>query len=292
MITEITPAQKAAIEEYRESVIRSALRTESLDKSVSTQSVIDLYTTSGFKAPKEILFFDSPKAAMVYYKERTKSTTIPSLYFAGEYDMYWLAYYKAAQDILGVKYDDALQKKFDAYLKYANTCGVSYFYEDLALVCDRPSTILFDHLRRLHNLEGPALEFRDGFAVYAWKGTRLSNQSLIKNRFKISPKEILKITNAEERRCATEIYAATHGPDKFIKDMGAKKIAEDVSHNRRVLYDVNGEKFIHVINGTIEENGVQREFMLGAPPNARTPHEAIAESYGRPASMYKEAVRT
>ena len=60
----------------------------------------------------------------------------------------------------------------------------------------------------------------------------------------------------------------------------------------RRLYNVDGARFIHVINGSLEPDGTRREFFLGADPDAATPHEAVAASYGRPAAAYREAVRT
>jgi hypothetical protein len=58
------------------------------------------------------------------------------------------------------------------------------------------------------------------------------------------------------------------------------------------MYEVDGARFIHVINGSLEPDGTRREFFLGASPDAKTPRDAIAASYGRPTRKYREAVRT
>ena len=191
-----------------------------------------------------------------------------------------------------MKYSAQTEAHFDAYRAYADTCGVAYLYPHVALVSDRPERISFDHMRRLHADDGPALLYRDGYAVYAWHGQRVA-ADVIEKRHEITPKQIRAEKNAEMRRVLTEIYAHIHGPGKIIEDMGASLLSEDVAQDRpRRLYDVDGGRFIHVINGSLEPDGTRREFFLGAAPEAATPHEAVAASYGRPASAYREAVRT
>jgi hypothetical protein len=49
---------------------------------------------------------------------------------------------------------------------------------------------------------------------------------------------------------------------------------------------------MHLTNGSLEPDGSRREFFLGAPPEARSPHDVVAASYGRPAAKYVEAIRT
>jgi hypothetical protein len=47
-----------------------------------------------------------------------------------------------------------------------------------------------------------------------------------------------------------------------------------------------------VVNGSLEPDGSRREFMISAEEESRTPHDAVAASYGRPKKLYREAVRT
>lgn len=78
-----------------------------------------------------------------------------------------------------------------------------------------------------------------------------------------------------------------------MRDLGATMVAEDKSHRRpRRLYRLGEQQFVHVVNGSLEPDGSRREFMLGAPREARTPAEAIAWSYGIAPATYREAVRT
>ena len=160
------------------------------------------------------------------------------------------------------------------------------------IVSDRPETIKIDNMRRPHCPDGPSHEWRDGWKLYHWHGISVDAQ-IIEQRRSVTPAMIRSERNAEMRRVLTEIYSYVHGPNKLIDDMGGKLISQDVSHGRpRRLYDVEGERFMHVINGSLEPDGTRREFLLGAAPDASTPGDAVAASYGRPAAKYREAVRT
>jgi len=212
-------------------------------------------------------------------------------YFIGGWDSFWLAFYEFGRQI-GVKYSEKTDAHFNAYRAYADVCGVSFLYQNVALISDRPERISFDHLRRLHAEDGPALRYRDGYAIYAWRGQRVQ-PDVIEKRLERTAKDVRAEKNAESRRILTEIYAHIHGPGKIIQDMGAKLLSEDTAQDRpRRLYNVDGARFIHVINGSLEPDGSRREFFLGANPDSKTPHEAIAASYGRPVNRYVEAVRT
>ncbi|MDV2996057.1 MAG: hypothetical protein N4J56_005711 [Chroococcidiopsis sp. SAG 2025] len=49
-------------------------------------------------------------------------------------------------------------------------CGWIYFFEETCIICDRPSKILFDSEGRIHGEGKPAIQFVDGFSVYAYHG--------------------------------------------------------------------------------------------------------------------------
>jgi hypothetical protein len=79
----------------------------------------------------------------------------------------------------------------------------------------------------------------------------------------------------------------------MLQAMGATVIDADEVHGQpRTLLDIRGHRYLRVVNGTVEPDGTRRTFLLGAHPQARTPHEAVAASYARPAGRFREAVRT
>lgn len=299
-IVSLTKEQEDYISIFREEKRKIALNTDTIDVELAKESIRNLYTSSELKEPSTILVFQSPYQCLLERNrilektQKTKNSTDKTYqfnYFSGNWDQYWISLYEFAQ-LIGVVYEDKTKKKFEAYKKYSETCGISYLYEDIAFISDRPEHIKFDHMRRLHNEDGPALKYRDGYSVYSWHGIRVKS-NVIEEKHKIKPGEILAEQNVEMRRVLTEIYAQMYGPNKLIKDLNAKQLSTDLSHEReRKLYEINGEKYIHVINGSLEPDGTRREFFLGAHPDSTSPHEAVAMSYNRPTNKYKEAVRT
>jgi hypothetical protein len=213
------------------------------------------------------------------------------LWFLGAWDAYWLSFYEFGRKV-GVRYEPHTLAHFNAYNTFARECGVSFLYHGIAFISDRPERMSFGGARRLHAADGPALRYRDGYALYAWKGQRIPAE-YIERRHTRTAADVLSEQNAEMRRVLMEIYADVHGPKAMLAAMGARLIAEDTMHGRsRKLYDIGGARYVHVVDGSLQRDGIRREFLLGARPDAQTPHEAVAASYARPPGKFREAVRT
>ncbi|NJL22799.1 MAG: hypothetical protein HC895_21410 [Leptolyngbyaceae cyanobacterium SM1_3_5] len=73
---------------------------------------------------------------------------------------------------------DALECACDAsswarYQSMAIECGWILPQRQIAWVCDRPCKLSFDNQGRLHADGEPAIEYRDGFKIYAYQGAKL-----------------------------------------------------------------------------------------------------------------------
>lgn len=66
-----------------------------------------------------------------------------------------------------------LSKKWAALQVLANHCGWIFAMDNVCIVCDRPTKILLDEANQLHGEGEPALQFADGFTIYAHHGTPL-----------------------------------------------------------------------------------------------------------------------
>jgi internalin A len=53
------------------------------------------------------------------------------------------------------------------------SCGWIFPLEHICIVCDRPRILSFDNQERLHAEASPAIQFADGWSVYAYHGVRL-----------------------------------------------------------------------------------------------------------------------
>ena len=179
--------------------------------------------------------------------------------------------------------------------------GPFSLHSDFAMVSDRPRVLKRDAGGRLHSDSGPAIAYRDGWSLYFWHGLHIprSHEWVIEQSGKLTPDAIEAEPNAELRRVMLEVF----GFENYLAQRKAKVIAADELHGqpRRLLeINVGGEKLqvTEVHNGSLEPDGTRRRFHLGAardprtrkPP--RTPHEAVAHSYGIAPKHYREAVRT
>lgn len=205
----------------------------------------------------------------------------------------WYAYVSFFRDVCD--WQNPILENFALDETLALNCGWVWFGDHVAAVSDRPKTLLRDNSGRLHAEEGPALEYRDGWSIYAWHGFQLPDTHtwLITEKSRITPDYIDSEGNAELRRIALEVI----GFEKYLAERNFKEVAKDETLGlpRRLLQTkVQGEvlNVIEVTNGTIEPDGTRKKYMLGALRDTKTPHEAVAASYGRPASKYKEVVRT
>ncbi|MBD2184248.1 hypothetical protein H6S82_14000 [Planktothrix sp. FACHB-1355] len=64
-------------------------------------------------------------------------------------------------------------KMWLAFHLLVSECGWIFPYEKICVVCDRPRILSFDSANQLHAEGSPAIEFVDGFQVYAYRGVRL-----------------------------------------------------------------------------------------------------------------------
>ena len=202
----------------------------------------------------------------------------------------WLAFHEFTV-LLGARYDERTERRFDAYRTFARTCGWLFPYKSVAFVSDRPAELSFDVQRRLHNGNGAAVRFRDGWGVHAWHGTRVPAW-MIQQRDAITANMIERLTNVEQRRAALEIY----GFERYHVERGGRLIASDELHGQpRRVYEITVEgqqgRVIEVVNGSIEPDGSRRKFHLGVVDGV-TPAQIIAASYGIALPYYREAVRT
>lgn len=315
MLEKLTPEQLALIPVIRQRFIAAGLSTAPVDIEAAKTAVRDAYTVVGLKPPVNFVHLPSPwagakqaaifeaadsfEAAMANPKNVSRDQIVQQINkaFYGQHDVNWLAFYQFFHScgITGME-------KILPSVRLSELVGWCWFFEDTAIITDRPCVLKRDNGNRLHCDNGPALAYSDGFAVFAWHGHRLqtNQQWIILEKAKITPEKINKESNVELRRIMLEVY----GFERYLAANDATVISEDVDgngHPRRLLeMVVAGDQIrvIEVLNGSLEPDGTRRKFILGAARNPltreepSTPHEAVAYSYGRPPAKYKEMVRT
>jgi hypothetical protein len=171
----------------------------------------------------------------------------------------------------------------------AKVAGWWWPFEGACIITERPCVLKRDNSLRLHCEDGHAIQYPDGWGVYAWHGVRIPGW-MVENKSQITPETINEEQNAELRRVMLEIY----GFERWVHETGASVVAEDVNlglPRKLYLAKVAGEpvNVLCVENHSLEPDGSRRRFHLGMPTTVSTPHEAVALSFGFNPAHYKEA---
>ncbi|MEM1169963.1 MAG: DUF6745 domain-containing protein [Cyanobacteria bacterium P01_H01_bin.35] len=94
-------------------------------------------------------------------------------------------------------------------------CGWIYPLRNICIICDRPRKLLLDDEYRPHAVEKPAIEFNDGYSLYAYHGVRLPEVYGKSNPQEWQSEWLLTTKNAELRRV-------------LIEEIGYEKICQDL----------------------------------------------------------------
>lgn len=180
-INKLTKAQEAKIPEYIERFEKIGLSTEPTDKAKAEAALKRCYEylskTHSFKPNPEIIWADSPMAGAKIAAQCAKGDENvteaeiqeqASLASYGSFEAYWVATYVfIAEQLLPNNKDEAIQIVLDL----VENCGVYWQFEDLVVVTPKPKAIHLND-KKLHNLEGLALEYPNGDGIYAIDGKR------------------------------------------------------------------------------------------------------------------------
>jgi hypothetical protein len=194
----------------------------------------------------------------------------------GQHDAAWLA--ALAEDPM-----------LDGLAAVARNAGWWWPFADVVLLTERPMLLCQDEAGRLHSDEGPALAFRDGFALYAWRGMPVP-AALFERLGTVTAEEIREQPNAELRRMMLEFY----GYERYLTEPGAEPVHRDDSG---ALWRIELERdepvvMVEVVNATPEPDGTRRVYWLRVPPTTRTAREGVAWTFGLPAQAYQPLRQT
>jgi len=160
------------------------------------------------------------------------------------------------------------------------SCGWWYPYENICFICDRFEALHQDGKNRLHNTAGPALAFRDGYAIYAVNGVIIPSW-IIEEPEKLSPKIITSEKNTEIRRVMMQLY----GWEKILSEVDAQLIDAHPDPTIGELWrwsepDGIDMQVLRVKNGTPEpETGGDKWYSIRVPLEFNRAIDANRNSY-------------
>jgi hypothetical protein len=201
----------------------------------------------------------------------------------GQHNADWLARYDYLAEIYDLPSKGA---KDSGYRLLAASAGWAMPRSRTFWVCERPTVVLRDDDGRLHSENGPALVFRDGWALDFWHGVYLRRRWLQKDE-RLDPDFLLTWPQVDQRHALIEIAG---GWERILSRERTTVI--DVNRDPSIgrLFEWAGPgrtaRFLQVLCGT------GRTFVLPVPPGCRTAHEANAWTFDMRADEYAPEVRT
>ena len=194
-------------------------------------------------------------------------------------DFAWLA----ACDFLSTLCGTADQASLAGLMAITQNSGWIVPHQNMCWLGERPSALKIDDRARLHSKDGPALEYRDGLAIYMWKGVQVPDW-MIEQPELITPAFIDRHPDFLLRRCMIEIIT----PGRYVASGGAIPIARDETGIlwRKQWWNNDAWAAVEVVNGSPEPDGSFRHYFLQVPPNVRSAREAVAWTYGLTETEY------
>ena len=203
----------------------------------------------------------------------------------GQHDFSWLSIYDYIRNELGLRSET---EPLLGLLQVATSVGWMQPHEHTCWLVERPNVLRGDARDRLHNAQGPALRYRDGWCVWAWKGIEVPPWVIERAEKKITLDTIDAEPNVQVRRCMIEIIT----PQRYVALGGPVRVAADEAGIlwRKVWQHFDAWAAVEVINATPEPDGTRKHFFLQVPAHMRTAREAVAWTYGLSEHTYSRLV--
>jgi hypothetical protein len=200
-----------------------------------------------------------------------------------------ILYHDFCQRRLGVRYESRRLERIRLWSEISQTGCWWAPYETTCFVSDRPTAICLDRRERLHNLSGPAMEFGDGWSLYAIHGSAVSERLIMKPDA-VGLEDLPLDTDREVIHATIELL----GHERFLKAANAKLMHEDSFGrlHRIRFFDMEPLLLVEVVNSTPEPNGTVKHHLLRVPPAIETAHEGVAWSFGQRWKDYDPAIQT
>ncbi|MEU6016563.1 DUF6745 domain-containing protein [Streptomyces sp. NPDC047515] len=189
----------------------------------------------------------------------------------GQHDAAWLAAFDGRGD------------RLNGLAEVARHAGWWWPYERVVVISERPEALHRDEAGRLDRGDGPALAYRDGFALHAWRGMPVPAEFLAELN-SLTPERIREEQNAELRRVMLEFY----GYDRYLSESGAEPVHRDETGILwRIALDGDEDVvMVEVVNSTPEPDGTSRTYWLRVPPGTRTAKDGVAWTFGLQGEAY------
>jgi hypothetical protein len=216
---------------------------------------------------------------------------------------HWAAWATFFRDVCKLELTKDLWPNVTAIEGAQSTAWSWWPQKHFVVVCDRPTQIHREQTgepgwnsHRLHNPTGPAIEFRDGWALWALGGVNVTEQIVMRPET-LTLDDIWAETNAEVRRVMIDQI----GWDRFVDMADLTLVHEEPDPGNPghilQLFDLPERvydepvRLVLVTNASPERDGHRKRYGLTAPADCQTAAGAIAWTFNVPEADYRQLVR-
>jgi len=179
MSVNLTPEQKAKLQEYIDSWKAVGLRTETMDKDKALESVKWIYANSIQRPmPDDVRYVSSPMEAQILLNKVIRGVdynadpTVKLEFYDICRSNWWMASYAFYDFTIRELYPDKTEEynEFLTFLQKAKEFHMIWTFDKMAVISDFPSEIHLTENYKMHNLFDGALVYRDGFKIHSLDG--------------------------------------------------------------------------------------------------------------------------
>lgn len=305
---QLTPEQERIVLECRDEWLNRGLKDKTFDIGIFRKGIDWIYDKCGFEPP-EIVVVDSPMAAQAaanllmekgdgFLPETMQTETNKALQdfdpekkvplenfspYGSISDYGWVSFYDAMDRIgvnLGPKKEEFM--KFKEFLKAGHYDFIAL--DKVAIVCMKFQNVRLED-DRCHASDGPAIEWKDGYTVYAVHG-RLVPASVFTEE--VTREKFIHETRVEVRAA---MYARMG--QKSMMDMLGAKVVDTCHDNDETLKLWKTEETFKDLEDqpmawvecTCPSTGTA--YLLGCEPQHKTAKAAMAASWGLAEEEYE-----
>jgi len=158
-----------------------------------------------------------------------------------------------------------------------------------AVAMEPPVEVALDERGRLHHMDGPAVRWRDGSALFAVEGRFPADPHILFAPETLTAQQIRQEPDPGVRRALLSYY----GAERVMTEMG-RRIAQDRTGELWRIDDFDGEPLVmvRVINSTPEPDGTRKPYWLRVPPTTGSAHAGVAWTFGMSPLRYDPQMET
>ncbi len=205
-------------------------------------------------------------------------------------DVYWSSYYMFPYKFLGIDYGAKLGKDLERISSFIRNTGFVWFFNDICFVSEKPITVHKENIV-LHCELGAAIEFKDGYKLWALNGINVPQWVAETPYEKLDLKKIMEIKNVDIRAQALKRYGAER-----IIESGYGKIIEDKWEKEKYkLVDLSEmfETYEYAPHLLMENPSIKGLIHCeGVPPEIRSIDQALKWREDRISQEFEKVIHT